>query len=68
MMGCAIVAASLRTLDLSVCEAIPVGTHFFWHIFLGMAAYAGVRMMVLLMAEGSDAGVRRTRSTTPSPT
>lgn len=45
MVGCAVVALTLRTLDLSTCNAIPVGTHFFWHIFLGIAAYAGVRMM-----------------------
>lgn len=48
MVGCALVAATLRTLDLSVCDTIPFGTHFFWHIFLATAAYAGVRMMVAL--------------------
>lgn len=47
MVGCAVVAAVLRTLDLSVCDTIPFGTHFFWHIFLATAAYAGVRMMVV---------------------
>lgn len=48
MVGCALVAATFRTLDLSVCDTIPFGTHFFWHIFLSTAAYAGVRMMVVL--------------------
>ena len=48
MVGSAIVAVTLRTLDLNVCDIIPVGTHFFWHIFLGMAAYAGVRVMLHL--------------------
>ena len=48
MVGCALVAATLRTLDLSVCDTIPFGTHFFWHIFLAIAAYTGVRMMVVL--------------------
>lgn len=50
MIGAAMVALTFRTLDLNVCDTIPVGTHFFWHIFLGLAAYAGVRMMVLVRA------------------
>ena len=48
MVISALVAATLRTLDLSVCDTIPFGTHFFWHIFLATAAYFGVRMMVVL--------------------
>jgi len=51
MVGSAIVAVSLRTLDLNVCDVMPVGTHFFWHIFLGFAAYAGVRLIVRLQSE-----------------
>lgn len=47
-VGAAVVALALRTLDLKVCSTIPFGTHFLWHIFLGTAAYAGVRMIVLL--------------------
>lgn len=53
MVAAAIVAVTMRTLDLNVCDTIPVGTHFLWHIFLGMAAYAGVRMMVRLEAAGA---------------
>jgi len=30
---------------------MPIGTHFFWHIFLGFAAYAGVRLIVRLQSE-----------------
>jgi len=48
MVGSAIIAVAMRTLDLNMCDVIPVGTHFFWHIFLGVAAYAGVRMIVRL--------------------
>jgi hypothetical protein len=51
MVGAAVIAFALRTLDLSVCATIPFGTHFFWHIFLGIAAYAGVRMIALLKRE-----------------
>lgn len=52
VVGLAAVAATLRTIDLDVCSTIPFGTHFFWHIFLAMAAYAGVRMMVVLKNGG----------------
>jgi Ceramidase len=48
MVVAAIVAVTARTLDLNVCDVIPVGTHFLWHIFLGGAAYAGVRLIVRL--------------------
>jgi hypothetical protein len=51
MVGSAVVAITLRTLDLSVCDFMPIGTHFFWHIFLGFAAYAGVRLIVQLQSE-----------------
>lgn len=52
-VGAAVVALALRTLDLRVCSTIPFGTHFFWHIFLGTAAYAGVRMIVLLRKDSA---------------
>ncbi len=50
-VGSGILAGTLRTLDLSVCDTIPVGIHFFWHIFLGIAAYAGVRLVLILRAK-----------------
>jgi len=50
MVGSAVVAVTLRTLDLNVCDVMPIGTHFFWHIFLGFAAYAGVRLIVRLQS------------------
>ncbi len=54
MVGAAVVAAGFRTLDLSVCHVSPVGTHFFWHIFLGLAAYAGVRLAASLTSAVAD--------------
>jgi hypothetical protein len=49
-VGFAALALALRSIDKSVCDTIPIGTHFFWHIFLASAAYCGVRMMVRLHA------------------
>jgi len=45
-VGFAALALALRSIDLHVCKTMPFGTHFFWHIFLGIAAFAGIRMMV----------------------
>lgn len=56
MVGCGLAAAAFRTLDLHVCEVMPVGTHFFWHLFLGTAAYLGVRMIVTMQRTGHPAG------------
>ncbi len=48
MIGCATAAAIFRTIDLATCTVVPFGTHFMWHILLGVAAYCGVRMMAIL--------------------
>ncbi len=61
MVGAAVLAAGLRTLDLSVCHIAPVGTHFFWHIFLGLAAYMGVRLAVLLPKRSLDGQMQARR-------
>ncbi|MGR3436529.1 MAG: ceramidase domain-containing protein [Shimia sp.] len=35
LIGAAILVLSicLRSIDLLVCDAIPIGTHYFWHVF-----------------------------------
>lgn len=50
MVVAALAAALFRTIDLLVCDVLPFGTHFLWHIFLGVAAYAGVRLTAQLGA------------------
>lgn len=45
---------SLRTLDEPWCDALPMGTHFFWHLFNAVVLYALVR--ALSRAEKSTAG------------
>lgn len=54
-VGFAALALALRSIDKSVCDTIPFGTHFFWHVFLAAAAYSGVRMMVRLREARGDA-------------
>ena len=38
LIGAAILAASLtaRSLDMPLCEAFPLGTHFLWHVLNGI--------------------------------
>jgi hypothetical protein len=42
----AIVALTFRTIDLSVCAAIPFGTHFLWHSFLSFGGFLGVLALI----------------------
>jgi hypothetical protein len=41
LAAAAILAASLilRTIDLQVCDALPLGTHFAWHLLNGLVLY-----------------------------
>ncbi len=40
------VSLTLRTLDMQLCGAFPVGTHFLWHGFNGLAIYLFVRPLL----------------------
>jgi hypothetical protein len=46
----AVIAFIFRTADLYICELIPFGTHFLWHIFLSGAAY----IAILFLAAADD--------------
>jgi hypothetical protein len=49
-LALAVVALIFRTIDLSVCSAIPFGTHFLWHSFLSAAGCLGVLGLIALPA------------------
>ena len=38
---------SLRALDRDVCDYVPVGTHFLWHLLSGLVLYLVSRTIVL---------------------
>jgi hypothetical protein len=38
---------SLRALDRDVCDYVPVGTHFLWHLLNGLVLYLVSRTLVL---------------------
>jgi hypothetical protein len=51
---CGLIAAVGRSVDLPLCRAIPFGTHFVWHMFLSLAAYLSIVMLVRLKSFSSD--------------
>ena len=59
-LALALVALTFRTIDLSVCSAIPFGTHFLWHSFLSAAGFLGVLRLIELPA------VRKSRPAAPA--
>jgi len=38
---------SLRTVDRDVCDYVPVGTHFLWHLLNGLVLYLVSRAMIV---------------------
>jgi len=52
----AVIAFIFRTADLYICELIPFGTHFLWHIFLSGAAY--IAILFLAAADDSAKGAK----------
>ena len=47
-------ALFFRTIDLEVCSAIPIGTHFLWHSLNGLAVYLAMRCLILSRASRPD--------------
>jgi hypothetical protein len=45
-LASALLALVFRTADLLVCPYFPLGTHFLWHIFLSLAAFLGVLVLM----------------------
>jgi hypothetical protein len=57
MLGVAILiagtaAAFFRSIDLLVCDYLPFGTHFLWHLGLSTAACLGIFLMVRMKRGG----------------
>ena len=36
-----------RTIDEAACAYIPIGTHFFWHLFNGLVVYMAARSLLI---------------------
>ena len=42
-----IVSLTFRSIDMAVCDALPLGTHFLWHSLNGLALYLLLRAAML---------------------
>jgi hypothetical protein len=67
-IGSTLLALTFRTLDrLAVeqfaCDAIPIGTHFLWHVFLSGGAFLGILAMLAV----ARAGLEQARATESVP-
>jgi len=45
--GVFLVSIAARMLDMSVCSAFPLGTHFLWHILNAVLLYLLIRLVIL---------------------
>ena len=56
LIAAAVFALSLafRTADLRLCAALPIGTHFLWHILNAVVLYSLARTMMIYGARGES--------------
>jgi hypothetical protein len=52
------VALFFRTIDNEVCPILPIGTHFLWHLLIGLVTYLAMRSLILSAATRARARVR----------
>jgi hypothetical protein len=56
--GVYLAALFFRTIDNEVCPVLPIGTHFLWHLLIGLVTYLAMRPLILSTATGDRARVR----------
>jgi len=54
--GVYIAALFFRTIDNEVCPNLPIGTHFLWHLLIGLVTYLAVRALVLSLGSRVQQG------------
>ena len=57
--GVYLAALFFRTIDNEVCSVLPIGTHFLWHLLIGLVTYLAMRSLILSTTTG--VGARRVR-------
>jgi hypothetical protein len=45
--GVYLAALFFRTIDNEVCPVLPIGTHFVWHLLIGLVTYLAMRTLIL---------------------
>ena len=56
--GVFVAALFFRTIDNEICPVLPIGTHYFWHIFVGLVTYLVMRNLILSTRTEVPARVR----------
>jgi hypothetical protein len=56
--GVFVAALFFRTIDNEVCPVLPIGTHFLWHILIGLVTYLAMRSLILSTTTQVGARVR----------
>src|SRR3990170_118717 len=56
--GVYLAALFFRTIDNEVCPVLPIGTHFLWHLLIGLVTYLAMRSLILSTTTGVGARVR----------
>ena len=56
--GVYMAALFFRTIDNEVCPVLPIGTHFLWHLLIGLVTYLAMRSLMLSTTTGVGARVR----------
>ena len=56
--GVYLAALFFRTIDNEVCPVLPIGTHFLWHLLIGLVTYLAMRPLILITTTGVRARVR----------
>jgi len=56
--GVYLVALFFRTIDNEVCPVLPIGTHFLWHLLIGLVTYLAIRPLILSATTGVRTRVR----------
>jgi hypothetical protein len=53
--GLFVLSFTARTIDMPICPSLPIGTHYFWHIFNATVLYLLVRVVVLYAPRATQA-------------
>ena len=56
--GVYLAALFFRTIDNEVCPVLPIGTHFLWHLLIGLVTYLAMRPLILSTTTEVRARVR----------
>ena len=56
--GVYLAALFFRTIDNEVCPVLLIGTHFLWHLLIGLVTYLAMRSLILSTRTGVGARVR----------